>query len=158
MAEIGYYGISQRDFDGEMTTATFRVTAVTAANHDAQVTAMDALKSAIDGVTVGTIARDAYGNKDEIAISKPSLEWAQRETGWLLVGYDSTEMKWFKNYVGCADLTLLDETETDPNLRKSLALGSGAGATLKTAYEAVVISPWGNAATLSSVIQTSKKS
>lgn len=156
MANVGFYKMSVRDFDSEKGSVSFYGTAITAANHDAQVVLSDALKAAIDGVIVGAIAEDSYGNREVLTDSAPADEWAQRETCWLLTLYDSTEKKRSKQLLPTADLDLLNEAETDPNLRKALPLGSGAGAALKAAVEAFALSPWGNAVTLESVVHVGR--
>jgi len=156
MANVGFYKLSVRDFDSEIGSVAFESVAITAANHDAQVVLSDALKAAINGVVTGVVATDDYGNRELIDISAPADEWSQRETCWLLTLYDATEKKRSKKLLPTADLELLNEAETDPNLRRSLPLGAGAGAALKSAVEAFVRSPWHNAVVLESAVHVSR--
>jgi len=145
------------DFDGERSTIAAEGITITAANLDAQEALMDAIISAITGVTSGVLRSTQKVFSDvDLSEALASSEWAQRETKWLLTLYDATANKRFKRELPCADLTLLDETETDPALRKSLPLAGGAGLALVTAYEAFMISPWGNAVVVESVVHVGR--
>jgi hypothetical protein len=152
----GYVAWAVRDFDSEIGRIKFHGAAITAVNHDAQVALQVTLAAAIEGIITGTLANKTYGNFLPLSAAAPSDEWSQRETGFLASFYDATEIKRFKTYIPTADLELLNEAETDPNLRKSVPLGSGAGATFKAAVEAYAQSPWGHAVVLEKLVHVSR--
>ena len=153
----GKLTVSFRDFDGERASASFDGEVVSDVNYTAQNALMDDIVTALEGVSIGVVARDVrtFYEADVSQVSATS-EWAQRETCWLLSLYDATANKRFQRTIPCADLSLLDESETDPNKRRSLDLAAGAGLALKTAIEAYMLSPYGNAVTLESCVHVGR--
>lgn len=141
---------SKRDFDNETSSTTFEGDVVNAANFDATQTKLDTLAGAIDAVTMGETSNDVRTSLFTIQTTIPTNQWAQREIKWLVVGYDAIEKKKWRVEIPTADLSLLDNTSEDPNVRRSLDLSSGPGLALKDAIEAYH-KPYGNDVTVQSV-------
>lgn len=124
---------------GKPETASMEVpvTTITPANQAAVVTAWGNLLTAFAGVVLGrfvkntlTLARDVTGA--QIPATDPL---AQRENKWLCRYHDATT---FQNYVASlptADLSLHIANS------EFVDLTAGAGLAVKTAWEAVVVSP-----------------
>lgn len=146
MAYQGKVTIKYNDYGGEGSTVQVNSTAITAANHDAQVAAMTSFIDAIAGITLGLKVRQQYGNVDQILAndSHAANAFAQREGKWL-VRYHDANNNW-KLEIPCPDLSLLDV-----NNKGFLDLAGTEGAAFVSAFEAFVKSPDGLATTIDSV-------
>lgn len=132
----------------EITSTTFPVTTLTPANVAAQQTLMGNLAVAIAGVTIGAVQSNQTVYARNILSSSPAAsQLAQRENKWLFRYHDAITSQKATVSVGTADLTAL------PNNEEFLDLTAGDGLALKTAFEAVVVSPFNssNATILDSV-------
>lgn len=124
--------------NGTPETTNFRVpiTTVTAGNYAATQTLLNSLSGAIAAVTIGSLIRNVTESSIFTAAAIPSTNpLAQRENKWLARYHDSTNGQKFNVSFGTADLSLL------ANNSEFLDLTTGAGATLKSTFEAVVVSP-----------------
>lgn len=120
----------------ESTGMGVAVTTLNAGNVVAQSALIVNLENAIDGVTIGVMA------KSEIVFERQILSalaagspLAQRENKWLLRYHGVTLNQKFQVSIGTADLTLLS------NNSEFLDLTAAEGLALKTAFEAIVKSP-----------------
>jgi len=112
------------------------VTTLTAANVAAQSALIINLENAIDGVTIGEMAKSEIVFERSILSASPaSSTLAQRENKWLMRYHGNTLNQKFQVSVGTADLTLLDSGS------EFLDLTADEGLALKTAFEAIVKSP-----------------
>lgn len=119
----------------ETTNVGFAITTLTPANVAAQETLMGNLAAAIAGVTLGNVVnRDLVYWRQQFEKVPASSTLAQRENKWLLRYHDATTFQKMTRSIGTADLAEL------PANSEFLALGSGSGAALKTAFEAIVVS------------------
>ena len=145
------FTVSQTDYDGEVTSTSVLTTQLTTANAAVELPKLATLKTAIDGISLGTVNKTVTV-WETLPISapgvRPSDQNAQRETKWLIRYYDTTTFREFSAEVGCADLSLLSENKNAINLLDGQAPASGPFADFKTAFEACVSSPDGNAVKL----------
>jgi len=120
---------------------------INAGNLAAQDTALDALKTAIDGVSLGVIWSDTRNFKAETSVkSQPASDVANRGNKWLVRGVDGTNGQAWKMEIPCADPSLQVSTGT------YMDISGGAGAALVTAIEAVVVSQDGNAVEVQDIV------
>lgn len=124
--------------NGEPETTSWRVpvTQLTPANVAAQETLMGNLRVAVQAIILGNTFQYAEEYYISTSAKTPAASTlAQRENKWLLRYHDAVNGQKFQVSIGTADLTEL------PANSEFLALGAGTGAALKTAFEAVVVSP-----------------
>jgi len=124
--------------NGAPETATWQVaiTELTAANVVAQEGLLTTLSAAVGNVILGNLLRTQIVlSRDEISSAPAALQAAQRENKLLLRYHGVTSNQKFNVSIPTFDLTLL------PNHSEFLDLTAGDGATLKSAFEAVVKSP-----------------
>lgn len=134
--------ISGLDYSKEGTRMSVNIADITAVNFDAQITAAQAVQTAVQGVSlidfegITVNALDAPRETD-----KPASPYAQRESKWLVTMSDDSNARLNQFEIGGADLTLLaDDGET-------MDVSAGAGATLVSALEASLVSRDGNSMT-----------
>lgn len=124
--------------NGEPESGSFQVaiTNLTAANVAAQTTLRDNLTTAIDALLLGVLAKTELVF-DRVLVSQlpANDQLAQREIKLLLRYEGATTHKKFRTSLPTFDLSTL------PLHDEFLDLTSGAGAALKTAWEAFVKSP-----------------
>jgi len=81
---------------------------LTAVNFTAQDALWDSLQSAIDGISIGNIARRQLLAQDETVVAgNPASTLAQREIKWLAKWTDNVTGEIHQTEIACADLTLL---------------------------------------------------
>lgn len=121
----------------ETTTMSVPITTLTPANAAATETLTGNLATAIAAITLGSlIKRELTYVRTEFEKIPASSPLAQRENKWLLRYHDATSFQKASVSIGTADLTELTGNS------EFLVLTSGNGAALKTAFEAVVVSPY----------------
>jgi len=144
---MGEFIATYADYNGEKSTVTVPTVDLTAGNIAATLTLMQNFHAAVEGIALGepqmyrrvvSVSPQPGGNA-----SSPA---AQRELKWLVRYRDATTGKKGRMEIPCADVTLLDEAN-----RGFMDLESVAGQAFGTAFEALVLGPDGNAATLDSV-------
>jgi len=124
--------------NGAPETSTWQVAIaeLTAANVVAQEGLLTTLSSAVGNIILGNLIRTQIVlSRDEISSAPAALQAAQRENKLLLRYHGATSNQKFSVSIPTFDLTLL------PNHSEFLDLTVGDGATLKSAFEAVVKSP-----------------
>jgi hypothetical protein len=120
----------------ESTTISLPITTLSAANYAAQSALIAALVTALEGITIGNPAKTETTILRSILSSTPASDpLAQRENKFLLRYHGTTLNVKFQASIGTADLTQLMTNS------EFVDLGSGAGAALKSAFEAIVKSP-----------------
>lgn len=131
------YG-SQSKPNGETATVQLWVTTVIAGNYAAEQAKHAALFLALNDVTVGTSGSEIKRTtvvSDVIQASGPnSSPLSQRENKWLLRYHDANDNK-FQAEVPCADLSILATNS------EFMSTADPKWTALKTAFEAVVVSP-----------------
>jgi len=124
--------------NGAPTTTHWRVpiTELTAGNLTAKNALIAALAEAVDAVIIGQIQKGVtILGTGYVSTSPASSALAQRENKWLCRYHDATTNDKFTVSIGTADLTLL------ANHSEFLDLTASVGADLKSAFEAIVVSP-----------------
>jgi len=120
----------------ETTTISLPVTTLSAANYAAQSALIAALVTALEGVTIGNPAKSETVILREIISASPASDvHAQRENKWLIRYHGNTLEQKFQASIGTADLDQLIANS------EFMDLTTGAGAALKSAFEAIVKSP-----------------
>lgn len=140
------------DYDGEPTGFSINVADVTAANHDALVTAIATLRTAVVGLTLGGIESSMIAEKTfntPIVITDPL---AQRESKWQLVVVEATTgRKYATTEIPMANLADFLLGGSPYIIKGGVVVGDDTGTEISdfvTAYEAIAKSPNGNALTV----------
>lgn len=111
---MGRMQFSVRDFSQERSAVDFAIVDLTAGNIAANLTAFAAVQTAIDNVTLGTIASRRLVAVDEIVSSViPANPFAQRELKWLVRYTDSVNGKSGSLEIPTADPTGILVAGTD---------------------------------------------
>jgi hypothetical protein len=141
-----------RDNTGEVGPVEIHTGAVTAVSLPDLLTEIGALRTAIDGVSIGVMATESLKVfETKLSALKASSQLAQKGVKWLCGYVDNTAFfddpvnaipnagyqKVFTFTIPCADLTLL------PSGEEELNLVAGAGLAFKTAFDATARSPYG---------------
>lgn len=133
------FEVTLRDATGEPTTTKFYTANLTAGNFAAQVGLQGALEDAIDGVTIGTIAKDQFGVSNVISNATPTDNTAQREMKLLVQMQGATSEKPFVVTIGTIDPSVLAFV---PGAGDAVPLDASAEIiALVTAIEAVAKNP-----------------
>lgn len=120
----------------ESTNFSVPITTLSAANVVATLTLLGNLAAAIAGITLGNFLKNETTYARTIqGVGPAASNLAQRENKWLIRYHDATNFEKFRASVGTADLSLL------PNNEEFLDITATEGLALKTAFEAVVVSP-----------------
>lgn len=142
----GLYSLSFLDYSKEdaASSVRFHIPELTAANIAAQTALIDTLRTSIDAVTLGTLATERVIAEDNfLSRTRPTDPTAQRENKWLFLYEDQTTHRIYRGEIPTANITLLDAPSDH-----IADLTTGVWGTFKSAFEAVVKSPAGNAVTL----------
>lgn len=142
MAALSYGGATVADntqkSNGEPETSSWQVAIVTLTpeNVAATETLFGTLLTSIQAVCLGSVQNKTLTYSRTILSASPAASTAaQRENKWLARYHDAVTFKKYTVSWPCADLTKLVSGS------EFLVLTSGAGATLKTDFEAVVKAP-----------------
>lgn len=144
-------GFTVLDYGGEYSGVYLRGPVVSAANFDATEALRAALETALDGIVIGTVATRKLQTLDvTISTTKPGNVYAQRETKWLVRYSDNVTGSVHTAEVPCADLSLLVSGG------EVMDIAAGAGLAFVTAFEDWVLSPAGNAVTVSEIVHVGR--
>ena len=142
----GSVSLTFRDYSNETSIHSMDIPDLTAANFDAYVDTGGFIPDyydAVNGITLGNIGSERISARDILVSQAPAgSAFAQVELKWLVFYSDDVTGKVYRREIPTPDLSLL-VAGTD-----LLNLASGAGATWKTAAEALWVSPDGNAITI----------
>jgi len=150
---VSFFSLQYVDYTKEISSFSIGVNTLNAANLVTQQTAHIALRDAINAITLGTLVQSET-TVDRHRTASPgtaaSEAEAQREKKWLVRYYDGTDFTQYTVEIPCADLSFL---ETHSDSIDMLDAGIATEWTdLKTAFEAVVRSPNGNAVVVTEVV------
>jgi hypothetical protein len=127
------------DYSGEPSNVRFHVTPLTAGNFAAVNLDITDLGTALDGVSLNTLAMQrVISGEIFLSRAKPANVDAQREKKWLIRYEDTVTHKLYRNEIPGADLALLDTNSDMADLTLT------AWTDFIAAFEAVVVSPDGN--------------
>lgn len=159
MAEVSAQGqvmIQYEDCDRDTVQTTFDTAAHAAdgADYQTNVTKEEALVTALNAVTLGTLRRKMSGGILRVYDdSRPAITTAQTNIQWRLVFDDNVTGKRLTARVGTADINAAVTIDDGLSTYTGLDLNDeGVGEALKTAFDAVVLSPDGNVCTLKAVV------
>lgn len=135
------YSIAFRDYGNELTTTTVQLPTINAGNFAANMTAIQALGVAIGALVIGAtdhsqIHLDKVGGN----ATPPSDVNAQRERKWLVRYRDTVTGKAYNIEIGTAKLSGLLKPNSD-----QADLTQTGWTDFITAFEAIAVSPEGNA-------------
>lgn len=151
------YKLSIRDNSREITRSDFNIDPITVGNIGDILTAIGTFKTAVDGIILGVLAKESLVmDETNISAAAPTNPLAQRGIKWSAQYADNTAFfdapvnaipnagyqQIFTNTIGTADLSLLSNGEEELNLT------AGAGLAFKTAFDALIKSPYGGDAQL----------
>jgi hypothetical protein len=162
MPDAMYFDV--RDYNGEISRTNFPSLVLTEANFTAQGGALTSLVSAVDAITLGTMAGSGMQKIENLGLVPPVNELAQIETGWKIIYTDSQQFldpgtdlvpnpgygKAFQLDWPCADYE--DNLLTNSDLAN--LEDAGVVAAFVAAFEAVVLSPYGGTITITSISVT----
>lgn len=115
---------------------------------------VDALAAAIQAIILGATLKAVKSIDTTLqagSLVPPANEDANRGDKWLFRTQDNVNGKVFKNEIGTADSSALPGPTSD-----FIDLSAGLGLAVKTAWETVYRSPYGNAGTLLSIQQITR--
>lgn len=139
----GSVSFTLRDYSNETSVHSVDIPNLTAANFDAYVAAAGLIPDyydALDGIVLGNIGSERISARDILISQVPAGSvYAQVELKWLVFYSDDVTSQIYRREIPTPDLTLL-VAGTD-----LMNIASGAGLAWKTAFEALVVSPVGNA-------------
>ena len=142
MAYLGKGLLSYGDNGGEVSSVSFNMTALTAANFDAQNTKLDEFQAALEAVTLGLNVKKEIKNSDGTGEGTSTEFYASRELKWLVSYRDTTTNAKYTMELPCpvksADTVL-------PGKEKLANLTHALWTTFKTKFEACILSKDGNA-------------
>jgi len=150
---VSFYTLSFVDWNKERSATSVAVATMTPANAAATITALGALKTALVGISLGReVEENIVYARNRLASpgSGASIESAQRESKYLLRYYDAVDFTQYTVEVPCAAHALLVSRSDSVDL--TLSPLPAAWDALKTAFEAIVKSPNGNAVILTEAI------
>lgn len=133
-----HYGVfGLRDHTGERSSVKIYNGAITAGTIAGFLTQFGALRTAIDGITLGTVETEMWvGDKTLLSSDLPADENAQRETKWLVRYHDTVTQKKYTFEIPTAKLT----GNLQANSGKA-NLASTEMAAFVTAFETIARSP-----------------
>lgn len=102
------WSLKMIDYDGEGSSFSLTGVDTSAANYDAQITLIGALRTAVEGVTLGntgSISLTAFNSK--ISDAPAGSAFAQREIKWLVTIAGDTTGNLYQREIPTADLALL---------------------------------------------------
>lgn len=147
---MGKMNLGYVDHDGEGSSVGVMIADLTAGNFAASIVELDAIRDAIEAITLCTLrTRAIIAVTEEIAGVLPANGFAQRETKWLVSGNDANGQARTLEIPG-ADLSLL------PAGSGVLNIAAGVGLALKTALDAAWTTPTGEAITVEQVIHVGR--
>jgi hypothetical protein len=137
---VSFYALTQNDNTSnpkqESTVSRVAITTLTAGNLTAQLALITALENGLEGICIGNPAKSEVVLARTVISEAPASDpLAQREIKWLIRYHGATLNEKFQITLGTADLSQLTGGS------EFLDLTGGAGAALKTAWEAIVKSP-----------------
>lgn len=143
---------SIRDNSREMGRTEFNIVDITVDSIGQTLTDFGALRTAIDGISIGVMAKEALVmDETNLSALAPTNPLAQKGIKWSVQYSDNQAFfddpvnaipnagfqQIFTNQIPCADLSLLDDGEED------LDLTVNPGLAFRTAFEDIVRSPYG---------------
>jgi hypothetical protein len=162
MANQGTATYTIQDYSREKSTSQMNVGVVTGASLPGLLTNLGTFKTALQGVIIGTIFKEALNVYDNpTGNAKPTNVYAQREIRWIVHYHDNTPTfglepnnafgRAYTVEFACPNLSLLvDGTDL-------MNIASGAGQTFVTEFQDTFLAPSGGAAVVDYVELVGRK-
>jgi len=149
---------SWSDYDGESATTTINTVEITAANLDAQQTLLTTLRTALNDITIGVVAKSVLSDIGWDTLAPTTNPFGQREIKWVIIAEDTLGNRFKANEIPTADLSLLTDNQKYiiKNGVVSVDDPDGFVADFKAAYEAVAVSNVGNALVIHDMYQVGR--
>lgn len=135
------------DYSGEVATIRLYTGEITAVSLPGLLTALGALATALDAVTLGTRSKQSWGEETIVSNTKPSDKDAQVETQMLVRCQGATSEAPFSFRIPTVDYTVFNygTGAAGDEVILSGAGASSATTSLITALQAVAKAPWDEA-------------
>lgn len=149
---------SWHDYDGEPSRTTFNTVEITAANLDAQATAANALRSAINALTLVSVEQAVITDNVWDNIVPVTNPFAQREIKWVVIVRDTAGNTYRSNEFPMANLDLL-ENNSKYLVKSGNVVVAGAATEVQAfidAFEAFAVSNTGLALQVWDVYQAGR--
>lgn len=148
------------DYDREPSSMTVNTVEVTALNLDAQVTAAQALRTAINGLILGGVEQVTVNDNIWDTVVPVTDPFAQREIKWTVISQDTSGNRFKSNEIPMANLALLENASKYIVKNGSVTVVAGAAAVQAfiDAYEAYATSNDGEALTVIDIYQSGRNS
>lgn len=117
------------DYSGEKKAVTVNSNEITAVSLPGLLTDITALQTALNAVTLGTLAKTSWGNQEVLSNTRPAAKDAQIETEMLVRCQDATTEQPFSFRIPTVDYTAFNYA--DPPAGDQVII-SGAGASAAT--------------------------
>jgi hypothetical protein len=146
------------DYDGEVSTATFPTSDLTAANIDGEYADAITLQTALDGISLGLVLnREHVGKSSPQAVGKASSELAQREAKALVSYYDAVSFKRSTMEIPAIDLSLQLTGHPGYFYDQNYSGDEEAAVTaFVTAFESTVLAANGGAAVVDTIVHVGR--
>lgn len=135
-----YFNLSWKDYSKEMSSVSWRVTEITAANQVATVALLATLQTAAQSLSLANLNKaDTTLDRNSVSTLPSSNPLAQRESKWLLRYHDAVTFKVYRSEIPAADLI-----GTDGNLLANsdeADIASAEWSSFINAFNAVVKAP-----------------
>jgi len=131
-------GFQYLDYSGERKSVTVYANEITAISLPGLLTDITALQTALNAVTLGTLAKTSWGNQEVLSNTRPADKDAQIETEMLVRAMDSVTEQPFSFRIPTVDYTAFNYA-SPPAGDQVIISGAGASAAtlaLVTALEA----------------------
>lgn len=137
MGAIGQFTLL--DFSGEKSNMSFYAGDITAVSLPGFLTDFGQLRTAIEGITLGTMNKERWiGDDTLLSNTPPASPVAQREIKWLVTYQGNTSQKLFQMEIPTADLTIAGILVPGTDLAD---LTQAAMATFVTEFETIARTP-----------------
>jgi len=134
-----FYDVTLRDYSKELSTVQYPISPITVITIEAELVLLTALRTATEGITLGTTAKDKIIMDETIySGSSPTDENAQRERKWLVRYHGVTSGKKYTLTVPTADL----DGNLVPGTDIADLVNSEAMAAFVTAFQNGVSAPY----------------
>lgn len=153
-----FASFSLKDYDGERSGMRVNTVEITAANIDAQVTALGTLRTTSEALML----QGWYDVQltDGVYAANPSVTdpFSQREHKWVIIVEDTAGNVYKANEIPCADLSILENGSKYIYKNKAVAITGAAAAVTAfvTAYEATAKDNAGGALEVVDIFQAGR--
>jgi len=144
-----FFRLSYKDSSREVGRTEFNLGPLTAGTLAGALTQMGALATAIQDIVLGLKVGSGWGDNDTFTGTTPTDPNCQRGIKWTVLMRDNVTGVPVINHIPTAKLSLLPTV--GGSVSEDLDLTAGVGAAFKSAAEALVKSPAGNAVTVERV-------